>query len=88
MAGSTLGNILGAEKSDKQKELDQDDEKKEELDEDGNVDYKDQSTFAKHMSEKTEALSEFAKKKTIKQQREYLPIFSVREELLQVAVRK
>lgn len=68
--------------------MDQDDEKQNELDEDGNVDYKDQSTFAKHMGEKTEALSEFAKEKTIKQQREYLPIYSVREELLQVVVRE
>ena len=33
---------------------------------------------------KQEASSEFSKTKTIKQQREYLPIFAVRDELMQV----
>ena len=36
------------------------------------------------MKEKTEASSEFAKKKSMKEQREYLPIFAVRHELLNV----
>lgn len=33
---------------------------------------------------KQKASSEFSKTKTIKQQREYLPIFAVRDELMQV----
>ena len=34
------------------------------------------------MSEKTEAVSDFARNKSIKQQRNFLPIFSVRQEVL------
>lgn len=35
---------------------------------------------------KGEAVSEFAKSKTLAQQRQYLPIYSVRDELLQVII--
>ena len=58
---------------------------------DGEVDYKKSSGYASHLKKKTDgtngkdgAVSEFAKKKSILQQREYLPVFSVREELLNV----
>jgi pre-mRNA-splicing factor ATP-dependent RNA helicase DHX38/PRP16 len=36
------------------------------------------------LKKKNEAVSEFAKSKTIKEQREYLPVFSVKEELMTV----
>ena len=36
------------------------------------------------MREKTEASSEFAKKKTLLEQRQYLPIFAVRQQLLNI----
>lgn len=36
------------------------------------------------MKEKSEASSEFAKKKTILEQRQYLPIFAVRQQLLNI----
>lgn len=36
------------------------------------------------MQEKTEAISEFALEKTIKQQREYLPVFAVRQKMMSV----
>lgn len=36
------------------------------------------------MNKKQEAVSEFAKSKTIKEQREFLPVFSVRDELMNV----
>ena len=36
------------------------------------------------MKEKSEASSEFAKQKTIREQREYLPIFAARTELLNI----
>lgn len=39
-----------------------------------------ENSYAAHMS--SEGSSEFSKTKTIKEQREYLPIFSVREELM------
>lgn len=40
--------------------------------------------FADHMKEKSEASSEFAKKKSVVEQRQYLPIFAVQQELLTV----
>ncbi|TNN87585.1 Pre-mRNA-splicing factor ATP-dependent RNA helicase PRP16 [Liparis tanakae] len=40
--------------------------------------------FADHMREKTEASSDFAKKKTLLEQRQYLPIFAVRQQLLNI----
>jgi hypothetical protein len=40
--------------------------------------------FADHMQKKTEAVSEFARSKTLQEQREYLPIYTVREELMKV----
>ncbi len=46
--------------------------------------YKSGSQFAEHMKEKSEATSEFARTKTIKEQREYLPIYAVRDQLLNV----
>ena len=44
-------------------------------------DYKTGHKFAEHMQKKQEASSEFAKKKTILQQRQYLPVFAVRQEV-------
>lgn len=36
------------------------------------------------MKEETEAVSEFALEKTIKEQREYLPVFAVRQQMMSV----
>ena len=47
-------------------------------------DYKADSQFQEHMKEKSEAASHFARSKTIKQQRQYLPIYAVRHELVTV----
>lgn len=52
--------------------------------EQGEIDFKEDAKFAQHLKEKGEAVSEFAKTKSLSQQRQYLPIYSVREELLQV----
>lgn len=83
-AGTALGNILGEKTEDQiekeKKEKEGGDTKKEE---DGE-NYKSESQFADHMKEKQEASSHFAKSKTIQQQREFLPIFTVRQELLKV----
>ena len=51
--------------------------------EEGEADYKADSQFAGHMK-KAEAASHFAATKTIKQQREFLPIYTVRQQLLKV----
>jgi pre-mRNA-splicing factor ATP-dependent RNA helicase DHX38/PRP16 len=44
---------------------------------------KGESQFASHMKD-TEAVSVFAKSKTLREQRSFLPVFAVREELLQI----
>uniref|UniRef100_A0A8C4Q2V9 Pre-mRNA-splicing factor ATP-dependent RNA helicase PRP16 n=1 Tax=Eptatretus burgeri TaxID=7764 RepID=A0A8C4Q2V9_EPTBU len=75
LAGTKLGNIMGVK---------QEEEKDKALGADGKVDYKSEQRFAEHMSGKMEASSEFAKLKTIKEQRQFLPIFAVRQELLNV----
>lgn len=56
----------------------------DEIEDDDRVDYKNKESFAKHMKVKSVAQSDFAKSKTLKEQREYLPIFAVREQLLNV----
>ncbi|ODM99478.1 Pre-mRNA-splicing factor ATP-dependent RNA helicase PRP16, partial [Orchesella cincta] len=75
LAGSKLGNILGIEKSE---------EKDDNVNEEGESDYKKGQQFAEHMKDAGEASSDFAKKKSITQQRQYLPVFAVRQELLNV----
>lgn len=51
------------------------------------IDYKKSTGFAAHVTKKKEddgPVSDFAKHKSIRQQREYLPVFSVRDELLNI----
>ena len=48
-------------------------------DDEGN--YKDNQKFTEHIKDKSEASSEFASKKSLKEQRQYLPIFAIREEV-------
>lgn len=76
LGGTKIGNIMGIKKK-------EDEEDKRFNKEDGTTDYKTDQKFAEHMKS-TEASSDFAKKKTILQQRQYLPVFAVRQELLNV----
>lgn len=46
--------------------------------------HRNKAQFRTHVDKKTEAVSEFAKSKTIAQQRKFLPVYSVREDMLQV----
>ncbi|KAK2969278.1 hypothetical protein RJ640_030819, partial [Escallonia rubra] len=78
LAGSKLGDILGVEKTAEQIDADT-----SAVGEDGEVDFKEDAKFAQHLK-KAEGVSDFARTKTLSQQRQYLPIYSVREELLQV----
>lgn len=78
LAGSKLGDILGVEKTAEQIDADT-----AVVGEDGEIDFKEEAKFSQHMK-KGEAVSDFALSKTLTEQRQYLPIFSVREELLQV----
>ena len=50
--------------------------------EDGGAGYRGRSQFRTHLK-KSEAASEFAKNKTLAEQRRFLPVYGVREELLQ-----
>ncbi|KAG1677117.1 Pre-mRNA-splicing factor ATP-dependent RNA helicase PRP16 [Nymphon striatum] len=76
LAGTKLGNIMG---------IKQKDEKASNIDDKEDLsDYKTNHKFADHMNNGSQASSDFAKRKTMKQQREYLPIFAVRQELLNV----
>ena len=73
MAGTTLGNIIGVK------------------DDDGDTaapiaaeeEFKGTYKFAEHMK-KDDGQSDFSKSKTLREQREYLPAFAVREDLLRV----
>jgi len=59
-------------------------EKKQIKNEAESIDYKTESQYGKSLFKKSEAVSDFAKSKSIKEQREYLPIFSVRADLLTI----
>ena len=90
VAGTQIGNIMGVSKEDEVEDAPATiveigssstaagDEKKPELTE------KEKSHFSTHLKEKSDAVSSFAKTKSVREQREYLPIFAVREELLRV----
>lgn len=47
----------------------------------GETDYKTSQRFAEHMQSSNNASSDFSKKKTIQQQRQYLPVFAVRQQV-------
>ncbi|KAI9321550.1 P-loop containing nucleoside triphosphate hydrolase protein [Dichotomocladium elegans] len=70
LAGTALGNVMGV-KSNEEKEDDMGGEKEGD------------SKFVSHLKA-SEAVSEFARTRTMREQREYLPVFAVREQLLQV----
>lgn len=72
LAGTRIGDIMGIKKTDETEEKNDDTE------------YKEGHKFAEHMKKTGEASSDFAKKKSIIQQRQYLPVFAVRQELLNV----
>jgi len=92
LAGSKLGDLMKIDKEktkQKEQELsgmkDEIEEDKTIVKDDGEVDYKGNNQYAKAMAGGDErAVSTFAKTKTIQQQREYLPIYGVRDELMTV----
>nr|XP_039250693.1 pre-mRNA-splicing factor ATP-dependent RNA helicase PRP16-like [Styela clava] len=72
LAGTNIGNIMGVKKKDDGEDPSESEES----------DFKSQQRFANHMNEKNEAMSEFAKSKTMLEQRQYLPIYAIKEEIL------
>lgn len=77
LAGSRLGQLLGVEKR-------EDDPDNATFDEDGNLDYKKSSQYATALNKKQEGSSDFSRKKTLQEQREYLPVYSIRDEMVQL----
>ena len=97
MKGTKMGDVTGttkkeedeaAEAKEKQRKQQGDAEAEEEgnekLNEDGELDYRAGNKFSEHMNEKSVARSDFAKNKTMKQQREFLPVYGCREDLMHV----
>ncbi|XP_078482661.1 pre-mRNA-splicing factor ATP-dependent RNA helicase PRP16 [Ciona intestinalis] len=74
LAGTKLGNIMGIKKEDDKENPDMSEES----------DFKSSQRFSQHMGKKSEASSDFAKSKTLTQQRQFLPIYAVKEELLNI----
>ena len=80
LGGTRMGEAVGIKKEKKSEKGSTEAETA-----DGEIDYKKSSGFAEHMkAKKDEAVSKFAKEKSIRQQREYLPVFTVRDQLLNV----
>ncbi|KIL71099.1 hypothetical protein M378DRAFT_6935 [Amanita muscaria Koide BX008] len=79
LGGTSLGNIMGVK--DEEAEADAEAEKKAK--EGPGEAYKGDSKFASHLKASASVRS-FAKNRTLKEQREFLPAFACREELLKV----
>ncbi|KAI0089748.1 P-loop containing nucleoside triphosphate hydrolase protein [Irpex rosettiformis] len=79
LGGTSLGNIMGVKDEDAAAEAEAEAKDKEGEKED----YKGDSKFATHLKTTT-GVSTFAKTRTLKEQREYLPAFACREELMKV----
>ena len=77
MAGTALGNLMGI------KEDEGDSAVAVPGEEEGGESHQKGSKFAEHLKKSTGA-SDFSKRKTLREQREYLPAFAVREELMHV----
>jgi pre-mRNA-splicing factor ATP-dependent RNA helicase DHX38/PRP16 len=91
IGGSRMGEAVGMKEVEGEgKEGAKEEEVVEAENVQGEVDYRKTSGFASHLKQhggdedKSEAVSKFAREKSIRQQREYLPAFTVREELLNV----
>jgi len=89
VAGSKMGHITGTTQQERTEEAAArgaarvgDGEADEGPDE--NVDYKKEAKFMDHMRGKSAAVSEFSRTKTIDEQRCSLPVYSVKEDLLDV----
>ena len=73
MAGTALGNLMGVKE----------DEGDSAAAVPGEEEYQGNSKFGQHLK-KSEGASSFSQSKTLKEQREYLPAFAVREDLLRI----
>ena len=85
LAGSKIGKLMGVKPEPEEGKVADEEDTAEMTDSaEGTVNYKNQSAFAKHLKSKTDAASAFSQEKTMRMQREYLPIFTCREQLMRV----
>ena len=89
IAGTKMGSIVNHDAQISKDVLDENakdniDQPAAKVERSDEVDYKAESQYAASITKKQAAVSEFARSKSIKEQREFLPVFSVRDELLTV----
>uniref|UniRef100_A0ACD5ZA25 Uncharacterized protein n=1 Tax=Avena sativa TaxID=4498 RepID=A0ACD5ZA25_AVESA len=75
LAGSKLGHILGVERTAEQVGAGADQ---------GDAGFREELKFSQHLEGKAEAASDFARSKSLSDQRQYLPIYAARDDLLGV----
>lgn len=97
LAGTTLGNVMGVKNKDNEGKHRTERERKDthfvplhltsseaaNQDNDKDDGEKGESKFASHLKS-SQAVSDFARTRSMREQREFLPVFGVREELLKV----
>ncbi|KAF6765883.1 pre-mRNA splicing factor [Ephemerocybe angulata] len=83
LGGTALGNIMGVQDKEAEEEAEAERKAKEAKDKGEEPNYSGDSKFATHMKSNS-GVSSFSKNRTLKEQREYLPAFACREELLKV----
>ncbi|GLE07994.1 hypothetical protein PINS_up018862 [Pythium insidiosum] len=84
VGGSRMGDAIGVKAAPAADDQDEQDAGEgDDKEGNGGGDYKADNQFSTHLKKQT-AVSDFAKTRTIQQQRRFLPIYQCREELLQV----
>jgi len=91
LAGTKMGNVVNANVINSKGEdvtpstgVGNETEDLTKLNTDGSIDYKAESQYSATMSKKSEGNSDFSRNKTMKEQKEYLPIYSIKDELLTI----
>ncbi|KAF5383403.1 hypothetical protein D9757_006182 [Collybiopsis confluens] len=82
LGGTSLGNIMGVKDEEAEAEAEAERQEKESK-EKGEDNYKGDSKFASHLKASS-GVSAFSRNRTLKEQREYLPAFACREDLMKV----
>ena len=87
VAGNRIGNVMGVkqqESEEERKEREKEEGEQQKEREAGGVDYRQASQFASHLQDKTAAQSEFSASNSVAAQRQYLPIYTCKDELMRV----
>lgn len=93
LGGTALGNIMGVkeeeERDSKGRKINGEEDESENAGadgekDDGSLDPRSGSKFATHLKKAEKGASEFSRGKTLKEQRQFLPAFAVRDDLMKV----